>query len=116
MYRMMHKDNGFLELSMEGHLTEVELEEIISEIKSAIQKYGNVKTLLDFSRMTGYDKIFLDTNDSIQSLENGIERLAAVYSGVTALPLLEYVKNISKKYQKFNEKNIDEARNWIIGK
>jgi hypothetical protein len=111
----MLKDNGYIEISMEGHLTEVELEEIISELKSAKEKHGSINTLLDFSTLTGYDKMFLDKNDSILSLDNGIERLAAVHRGVTALPFLEYLKNISYKYQKFNEKNIDEARNWVTG-
>jgi hypothetical protein len=66
--------------------------------------------------MTGYDKIFLDKKGWLQSLENGIERLAAVHRGVTVLPFLEYIKNISKKYQKFNLKNIDEARIWLTEK
>lgn len=57
------KLNKYLEVSIEGHLTEIELEEIISELKSAKEKHGSINTLLDFTTLTGYDKILLDKND-----------------------------------------------------
>jgi hypothetical protein len=114
MYKIIHKENGYIEISMTGHLTEFEIEDIISDIKSAKQEHNEVNILLDFTTMTGYDKVFFNKNDSIDSLENGIERIAAVSSGVTALPFMKYMKNIAKKYREFNEKNIDEARKWAF--
>jgi hypothetical protein len=116
MYRILHNKKRLLEISIEGHLTEVELENIISDLKSAKQEHGQVNLLLDFTTMTGYDKVFFDKTDGIESLENSINRVVAVSGGVTALPFLEYIKNASRKYRKFNEKDIDKARNWVLGK
>jgi hypothetical protein len=114
VFKFIQNNKGNLEISLEGHLTEVELGKIISDIKSIKEEYSIVNILIDFTIMTGYDKVFFDKNESIKSLENDIERIAAVRSGITAIPLLEYMKSVTRKYREFNEENIEAAREWAF--
>ena len=114
MFKIIRKEKDQLEIAFMGHVTSEEFEGILTELKNMSEDYDNIRVLLDFRTLDGYDKIFIDKPRFFDSVKNKVERTAIVTGGVSAPVFFEYMRTVSGDYQMFEASELDEAREWAF--
>jgi hypothetical protein len=115
MFKIIRKEKGQLEIALTGHVTSEEFEGILTELQNMSKEYGTISVLLDFRTLDGYDKIFIDKPRFFDSVKDKVGRTAVVTGGVSSPVFFEYMRTVSKEYQRFDASGLDEARNWVFG-
>jgi len=109
-------DNNIVELTIEGKITEADLDRVITQIKADIGKHGKLRLLEEIRSFEGIDPITLwkDAQFGLNHV-NDFTHVAVVADAEWMRTISTAADNIlSAQVKAFEGSQIEVARNWLL--
>jgi SpoIIAA-like len=111
-----HTDNNIVEITVEGHITEADFDQVIAQLKADLQKHSKLRVLEEIRQFDGIDPLALwkDVQFGFSHI-NDFTHAAVVTDAKWMRTFSEAVGSVlSAKVKGFESSHVDEARDWLL--
>ena len=108
-------DNNIVEITVKGKITEADLDQIVSQLKTDIEKYGKLRILEEIRDFSGIDPLALwkDAKFALTHV-NDFTHAAIVADAQWMRTISEAIGSIlSAEVKVFEPSQIESAREWL---